>query len=131
MQAYMELLNNGQINLETIPNSSFKIENVTEAYSSINSTDQNKILTFLDYHEDGKSNCENKIFLDSNFKSKNNVLNICLVGTSSFAQGVHLPNISRLKDKFKLRAVMTKTPSNSNVSKRYFAEYVLVTIVKY
>ena len=124
MQAYMELLNNGQINLETIPNSSFKIENVTEAYSSINSKEQSKILTFLDYDEDDKSNCENKIFLDSNFKSKNNVLNICLVGTSSFAQGVHLPNIAKLKDKFKLRAVMTKTPSNSlSVSKRYSAEY--------
>ncbi len=124
MQAYMELLNNGQINLEKIPNSSFKIENVTEAYASINSTDQSKILTFLDYHEDGKSSCENKIFLNSNFKSKNNVLNICLVGTSSFAQGVHLPNIAKLKDKFRLRAVMTKTPSNSlSVSKRYSADY--------
>src|SRR5205085_11192668 len=51
-------------------------------------------------------------------------IRVGLVGASSFAQGVHLPNLRQQSDAYSLRAVMSRTGANARAAaEQYVAKY--------
>ena len=104
MQAYLQLIADGSVKLDRIIGKSYPVEQVEEAYSLLMSNDH-PLLLLLAYspHEDSEMRVPS-ISLIWNPPS-NNILKVGLVGVGSFVQGMHIPNIRSLKDRFSVKAL--------------------------
>jgi len=129
MTEYLRLLSTKQIELESIINGIYSIEDVTQAFESLQAPVK-PLMVLLDY---GKVELENiqeylssgkKVIVNSAVKKQEGAINVALVGSGGFATGMHLPNIEKLSSKYKLHAVMSRTGhSAKSVAKQYGAAY--------
>src|SRR5207237_966632 len=56
-------------------------------------------------------------------------IGVALVGAGSFAQGMHLPNLVKLRDEFSLRAVVSRTGANAKaIASQYEAAYATTAL---
>ncbi len=129
MTEYLRLLSTNQIELDKIINGIYKIENVTEAFESLNSSSK-PLMVLLDYGKvelekiDEYLSQEKKVVVNNSVSVNKNIINVALVGSGGFATGMHMPNIEKLSDKYKLHAVMSRTGhSAKSVAKQYGAQY--------
>ncbi len=129
MSEYLRLLSTKDIVLDKIINGVYKIENVTDAFISLQS-EKKPLMVILDYGEaelekiDLYLNNEKKIVLNHKGRRKKGVINFALVGAGGFALGMHMPNIEKMADKYQLQAVMSrKGHSAKSVALRYGAKY--------
>jgi len=129
MTEYLRLLNDGAIRLDKLINSVYPIEQVTEAFESLQQSDIKPLMVLLDYgmHEFGDSGFfvnQNRKTVASTTKISRDVINIALVGAGGFATGVHLPNIKRLSKYFRLHSVVNRTGYKAKVvAEQYKANY--------
>jgi len=129
MTEYLRLLSTNQIGLDKIINGIYDIENVTEAFESLQ-TEIKPLMVLLDYGKVELEKIEDyvsedkKVIINSNIFTKKDIINVALVGSGGFATGMHLPNIEKLSSKYKLHAVMSRTGhSAKSVAKQYGANY--------
>lgn len=121
MQAYMDLLSKGKIKLEALYQP-YPIEKAAEAYACLKSEGKKPLLVLLEYptREEARGS---QILLPSPKKSGGKIC-VALAGASSFAQGMHLPNLLKLKSDFRLQAVMSRTGGNAlAIATQYDAHY--------
>ncbi|PHS40061.1 MAG: oxidoreductase [Sulfurovum sp.] len=128
MTEYLRLVSTGAIKLEKLINAIYSIEQVTEAFESLDRP-QKPLMVFLDYGKaellelDNYLNHDKKVIVNHNPINKD-IINIALVGAGGFATGMHLPNIDKLSDKYKLYAVMNRTGYKAKVvAEQYNANY--------
>ena len=129
MSEYLRLVHNGDIKLDAMISNVYPIEKVEQAFESLKSKESKPLMVILDY---GKPNIDNmpnylnqdkKVFINTNPINKD-VINIALIGAGSFATGMHLPNIHKLKNQYKLYAVMNRTGHKAKaVAEQYGANY--------
>lgn len=129
MEEYLRLVNSGSINLDKMISAIYPIEKVTDAYDSLNIKDKKPLLVIIDYGQIETNKLD--IYTDHSRKIvtshpaiNRNTINIALVGTGGFASVMHLPNIKKLHDKFKLYAVMDMDGLKAkNVADKYSAAF--------
>jgi len=129
MTEYLRLLSLKQIELDRLINGIYPIENVTQAFESLQ-TPEKPLMVLLDY---GKVELKNikeylsedkKIQTNSKVITKKGVINVALIGSGGFGAGMHLPNMEKIPNKYKLYAVMSRTGhSTKSVAKQYGAKY--------
>lgn len=129
MTEYLRLLSLKQIELDRLINGIYPIDNVTEAFESLQAPEK-PLMVLLDY---GKVELENikeyltedkKIVTNNNIITKKGVINVALIGSGGFGAGMHLPNIEKIQKKYRLYAVMSRTGhSAKSVAKQYGAKY--------
>lgn len=107
MVEYCRLVYNNIINLEKLISKIFPIEKVTEAFNFINNTAPKPLLVLLEYSKE-KNSLDIKSFSHNFIKSNKLVINVAIIGVGSFAQNIHIPNLLKLKDKFKIRSLVDK-----------------------
>jgi predicted dehydrogenase/threonine dehydrogenase-like Zn-dependent dehydrogenase len=120
MTEYLQLVNEGKINLEPLIDAVYPIEKVDEAFASLDAEGQKPIIVLLGYKnaEDNK-----KVEIKAKPVDKN-IINVGIVGAGNFVTGMHLPNIKKLSNKFALRGVMSRTGFNADaVAKQFGAAY--------
>jgi predicted dehydrogenase len=129
MLEYLRLVHNGSIRLERLINAVYPIERVSEAFESLTKPGEKPLMVILDYGmpEYEKlavySTHERKVYINDT-PVKKDVINIALVGAGGFATGIHLPNLKKLKGKYNLCAVMTRTGHKARaVAQQYGAKY--------
>jgi len=134
MTEYLRLVSTGDIKLDKLINGVFSIEEVTQAYESLQ-TDNKPLMVLLDYGqvELGKIheylNQDKKVILHTNANKNKSIINVALVGSGGFATGMHMPNIEKLSNKYKLHAVMSRTGhSAKSVAKQYGATYATTNL---
>ena len=72
---------------------------------------------------------EKLIFVNPVAKIKNDKIKVAIVGTGSFATGMHLPNLKKLNNKFEIHAICSRTPSKAqSVALQYNAKYSTANI---
>ena len=120
MTEYLYLLNEGKINIDPLIDAVFPIEKVDDAFASLEGEGQKPIIVLLDYkHSDNNK----KVEVNSKPVNKN-VVNVGIVGAGNFVQGMHLPNIKKLSNKFNARAIMNRTGFSADaVAKQFEAAY--------
>jgi predicted dehydrogenase len=130
MGEYLRLIDNKDIILDDMIDSSFNINDVDKAFEKLQSPIK-PLIVLLEYGEfdikqlDSYLHHDRKIILNDSLKISNKVINVALIGSGSFATSVHMPNISSLSSKFKLNAVMNRTGNSAKfVSEKYNASYV-------
>jgi predicted dehydrogenase/threonine dehydrogenase-like Zn-dependent dehydrogenase len=123
MAAYLDLVAQGQVRLDNLITARYPIDDAEAAYASLDAPGQKPMMVLLQYPaDDGKPS--RRIELKSSRRTSHGALRVGLIGASSFAQGMHLPNLQRLSSAFQLHAVMSRTGSNARaVAEQYGARY--------
>ena len=129
MTEYLRLVSTGDIKLENIINATYNINQVSEAFESLYSSENRPLMVLLDYGKvelsqlDNYLNHSKKVIINNN-PVKKDIINIALVGAGGFATSMHLPNIKKLPNKYKLHAVMNRTGHKAKiVAEQYKANY--------
>lgn len=122
MQAYIDLLARGKVKLGNLYRQLYPINKASEAYDVLKGGGERPLLVLLEYPErDGFRSSRVHLRAPA---AKSGKIRIALAGASSFAQGMHLPNIAKLEDQFILQSVMSRTGANARaVASQYGAVY--------
>lgn len=129
MEEYLRLVHEGFIRLDKLINATYPIEQVTEAFASLQQPGQKPLMVLLDYGTIDYEKLEEYKQHDrkesiSTLPVKGDVVNIALIGAGGFATGMHLPNIEKLSDKYRLHCVVNRTGHKAkSVAERYHAAY--------
>jgi predicted dehydrogenase/threonine dehydrogenase-like Zn-dependent dehydrogenase len=124
---YLRLLSSGLVNLDKMLEKVFPIDQVKEAFESLEDPQNKPLLILLDYgvpdpgsfEEQGGQKREVRTGPDL---SGRDILNVALIGTGNFAKNMHLPNLSKLQGKFRLYAVADKSgPASKSTAEQYGA----------
>lgn len=126
MEAYLRLLENGQVRLNELPTEVYALREAGQAYAKLKGEGAKPSLVFLEYDAesamDGLSGARRVDV--SPGETVSGIVRVGLAGAGGFAQGVHLPNMVRIRDRIALHAVMSRTGSNAKaVAKQYQARY--------
>lgn len=127
MRSYLELIDNNRIQIKPIIDKIFNIDNVMEAYEFINS--EKPLIVLLKYN--------NQIEITDRFtlktshkpiiKNSNELIRVAIVGAGSFVTSMHVPNLLKMKKKFKIHAVMSTTAMNAKVKAENFGAFYSTT----
>lgn len=129
MSEYLRLVNENLIKLDKLIDAKYSIEQVTEAFESLQTSQNKPLMVLLDYGETNLTkfneylNQDKKIIINSTPVSRD-IINVAFVGVGGFATGMHLPNISKLTDKYKIYAIMNRSGHKAKaVAQQYGANY--------
>lgn len=125
MQAYIQLLASGKMNLAGMCSTPFEVDRAADAYASLRSDGaaEKPLIPILAYPERNDTN-RRAVRLNPPRQTGSGRIRVGLVGASSFAQGVHLPNMEALSGDFALHGVMSRTGTTARaVAARYKASY--------
>lgn len=127
MQAYLDLLAGGRIRLDSLPTQTYDIDQAEDAFRVLASPGEKPLLVFLAYP--GTSEVLNRKTAVRISASKPGRIRVAVIGAGGFAQGMHLPNLLKLRDHFQLRSVVSRTGSNAvNVARQFEAAYATTDI---
>jgi predicted dehydrogenase/threonine dehydrogenase-like Zn-dependent dehydrogenase len=127
MSEYLRLLSTNQVNIAKMINASFPIEKVGDAYDFLRSSTPRPLMVLLEYKH--REQDEKLIFVNTVARIKNDKIKVAIVGTGSFATGMHLPNLKKLNNKFEIHAICSRTPSKAqSVALQYNAKYSTANI---
>ncbi len=118
MQAYLELVSNGRISFGGFPPAVFDLAKVNEAYASVSGSARTTLVALLKY--DDAAAPDRSMPLPLAAPGSRGPIGVTLVGAGGFAQGVHLPNLRKLKDQFTLRGVVSRTGANAKAVGQQF-----------
>jgi predicted dehydrogenase/threonine dehydrogenase-like Zn-dependent dehydrogenase len=110
MQAYLAMLADGSVKLDNLVRPAFPIEDAERAYASFDDADK-PLIALLSYPETGGEPVRR--INTGIVAAKDGRIRVGIVGASSFAQGVLIPNLAELKADYALHAVMSRTGSNA------------------
>jgi predicted dehydrogenase len=128
MAAYLRMIADGQVKLDTLFKHTHPIDRATEAYESLKAGSHEQLLAILEYPPRA-ARLERRVQIGEQRAAKPGRVRVAVVGAGNFAQGMHLPNLQKLRDRFELRAVMSRTGANANgAAKRYSASYATTDI---
>jgi predicted dehydrogenase/threonine dehydrogenase-like Zn-dependent dehydrogenase len=127
MSEYLRLVANKSVNLTKLIDNVYDIEQVEDAYNSLKSVESKPLIVLLKYDEKKDVASETKVILNTlnTNKFSKSTINYALIGAGSFALGMHMPNLTKLKGKYHLSAVMSRKGHSAKVvGEQYGADYV-------
>jgi predicted dehydrogenase/threonine dehydrogenase-like Zn-dependent dehydrogenase len=128
MQAFLNLLERGMINVEPLISAIFPIEEAEKAYELILSREKKALGILLKYDFSKYISPERRIslpkaILEISPRFIEGKINVAIIGAGNFARSTILPIISRISD-YNLRAIVTATGINSKqIALRYKTQY--------
>lgn len=129
MSEYLRLISVGKLQVHPLIQAQYAVEKATEAFEALRSTSK-PLIIILNYDEKIKKSDETKsiarnLVLKPQPKSSNDHrIRVAIIGAGSFATGVHLPNLRKLKDAYAIHAVCNRTGASAqSIAKRYGAAY--------
>lgn len=111
LESYLRLIANGKIDISRIIEKVYSVEKSEEAYESLKAAENRPLIVLLKYQEDKAS--EDFIENKNGYTAPQGVIRVALCGAGGFAKGMHLPNLKRMKDKYALYAVQSRTGANA------------------
>lgn len=124
MEAYLHLLANGKVSLANLYHPPYPIERARDAYEALKGEGDKPLLVLLEYPESKSAFARKVVMHAAATATATGKVRVALAGAGSFAQGMHLPNMYKLRDRYQLHAVMSRTGSNARaVATQYQAKY--------
>ena len=126
--AYLDLLAEKKINLQPLIQGTFPIQEAKKAFSAIQEDSPRPLIVLLTYDlppEATEGSLSPVVPVSCKpIPKKEKVVRIAVVGAGGFAKEVHLPNLSRLKNLYKVYAICSRSPENAKqIAKLYGAKY--------
>jgi predicted dehydrogenase/threonine dehydrogenase-like Zn-dependent dehydrogenase len=121
MAEYLRLLGDGAVALADLAQQRFPVDEAPAAYEALKGDDR-PLLVLLSYPE--RSEAAGRTTRLRTVAARPGVIRVGLVGAGGFAQGSIVPNLLRLRDRFQLRAVASRTGATAKaVADRVEAAY--------
>ncbi len=111
MEAYLDLLASGRVTLEPLTRASYPIDDAGAAYEALKGEGEKPLLVLLEYPQDADEPARTVQLRPAGDSAGR--IRVALVGAGGFAQGTHLPNLLKLRDRFELRAVVSRTGTSA------------------
>jgi predicted dehydrogenase/threonine dehydrogenase-like Zn-dependent dehydrogenase len=118
MAAYLALLADGAVKLAPLRPVVFDIAQAQAAYQRLNDGIDKPLLALLRYP--ARQDAAQRSVRLSTAAVHTGKVRVALVGAGGFAQGVHLPNLVKMRDRFELRWIQSRTGASAKaVAKQY------------
>jgi predicted dehydrogenase/threonine dehydrogenase-like Zn-dependent dehydrogenase len=116
MEEYLRLVSIGAVRLGALDRRTYAVDDAQRAF------DEKPLLALLEYPE--RAEASTRTVRLRTVPAREGVVRVALVGAGGFAQGSHVPNLLKLRDRFQLRAVVSRTGSTAKaVADRSEAAY--------
>lgn len=116
MAEYLRLLGAGAVRLADLQRQTYVVDDAQRAF------DEKPLLALLEYP--ARRDAATRTVRLRSVAARPGVVRVALVGAGGFAQGSHVPNLLKLRDRFELRAVVSRTGATAKaVATRAEAAY--------
>ncbi len=123
MAEYLRLLADGRVRVEPLLGGAFPVEEAPAAYDALRRADR-PLMVLLSYPAGTETPDRSAVPNPHARPAASETVRIAVVGAGGFAKGTHLPNLAAMKDRFRLRAVVSRTGHNALAAARqHGAEY--------
>ncbi len=112
MEEYLRLLADGTVRFDALVHGSYPVERAREAYDALDERGAAPIVLLTYDDEDEETAAATRLTLRTR-PARRDRINMAIVGAGSFASGMHLPNLQRLRSRYALRAVVGRTGLNA------------------
>ena len=124
MQAYLHLLAEKKIAVQPLIDRHYPVEQAASAYEELQNERAKPLITLLQYTSEQQETLTRRIEINPKPLNKSGLINIAIVGAGSFAKGMHLPNLVKLRDMYSIHAIASRTGSNAKATaQKYGARY--------
>jgi predicted dehydrogenase/threonine dehydrogenase-like Zn-dependent dehydrogenase len=130
MEEYLRLVQQGVVKLERLIQGVYPIEKVGEAFEALQAPDKKPLILALDYGDKlpsadaARERGATRVIISKPVTTPDKIVKVALVGAGGFATGMHLPHLVRLKDRFKLIAIVDQAGNKAkDAALRFGAGY--------
>ena len=117
MQAYLQLLKNKKIDFSSLVEGKYSLEQADLAYKLLNSK-KKPLAVLLSYPDSILKEKDSQQFVELSVLQKmEGKIELGIIGIGSFTQTVHLPNLMKLREFYRIRGICT----HDQVKAKYFA----------
>jgi predicted dehydrogenase len=130
MEEFLNMISEKKVNVERLMSLEFSVDEAPRAYEAITGHEPKPLGVVIRY-PNFQSPCQTselqrKVFINNDTKrqkSKDDVVNIAVIGAGNFSESVHLPNLKKIKG-YNLKAIVCQHAERAKVlGKRFGAEY--------
>lgn len=118
MSEYLRLLATGRVSLSNMIQEPFDIDEAETAYAQLAVPGVKPLLVLLKYAE--RAEARNPTLPLQRPTAIDGRVKLALIGAGGFAQGMHLPNIEKLKSTYELRTVVSRTGLSARTAAERF-----------
>lgn len=116
LESYLQLMSSKRMDITDIVEAVYPAEKADEAYAALKNAENRPLAVLIEYDES-----EDETIFDETVKVANpngytmpeGKIRIALCGVGGFAKGMHIPNLKKMKDKYEIYAVQSRTGSNA------------------
>jgi len=124
MGEYLDLISEGKINAAALITDTFILEQASGAYEALAQEQNRPLLIVLRYPETPVKDVLNRSIelVRTPSPNKKGVLNVAVIGAGNFVTSVHLPNMMKMEDRFRIHTICDIDPPTAhNVATRFNA----------
>jgi predicted dehydrogenase/threonine dehydrogenase-like Zn-dependent dehydrogenase len=130
MRAYLELIASDRVTLTTLTSRRMSVIQVGEAYRALKEESPRPYTILLEYPNTSQAPVARQLMLKSPVRVKAGTIRLAILGAGSFARGVHIPNLQRLGDRFRIEAIVTRHGPSALATARQVGARVAATDYK-
>ncbi len=109
MEAYLQLVAAGKINVNRLAQREYEIEQAPEAYRVLSEASEKPLAVLLRYEQEAPPQFSSRVEIaHPSATPKAGVISVGLIGAGAFAVNSLLPNLQSLSDRFRLHAVVSQ-----------------------
>lgn len=115
LESYLKLMSAGRMDISDIVEAIYPAEQAERAYASLKNTENKPLAVLIQYDEDDEIGHSGTITCNPNGYKKEyqGKIRVALCGVGGFAKGTHIPNLKRMRDKYEIYAVQSRTGTNA------------------
>jgi len=124
MREYLDLIAEGKVNASALITDTFPLEDASKAYEALAQEQNRPLLVVLKYPEKPVEDVLSRsiLILKDPAPKKTGVLNVGIIGAGNFVTSVHLPNMVKMEDRFRIHTICDiHPPTAHNVATRFNA----------